>query len=65
MYIFNKSNKLKLPVTIYTFKGIAEELTLINSKAIENFVDQKLVEGLKLGSKRLSLHKVPECGWNI
>jgi len=51
MYIFDKSNKLELPITIHMFKGTAEELVLVNSRAMENFVNKRLVERLKLGSK--------------
>jgi len=39
VYIFDKSNKLELSVTIHMFKEMAEELVLVDSGAIENFID--------------------------
>jgi hypothetical protein len=39
---------------LHLFKGMAEEVTLVNSGATENFIDQETVKKLKLGSKKLS-----------
>ena len=54
MYIFRSDHRLKVPITLHSFKGMAEEVTLINSGATENFIDQETVKKLKLGSKKLS-----------
>jgi Zinc knuckle len=52
MYI-NKQNSIKLPFSLYTYRGKAEETTLIDSGATENFVDYKTVARLRLGTKKL------------
>jgi hypothetical protein len=54
MYIFRSDNRLEVPITLHSFKGIAEEVTLVDSGATENFIDQETVKKLKLGSKKLS-----------
>jgi len=54
MYIFRSDNRLEVPITLYLFKGMAEEVALIDSGATENFIDQETVKKLKLGSKKLS-----------
>jgi hypothetical protein len=54
MYIFRNDNRLEVPITLHSFKGMAEEVALIDSGAIENFIDQETVKKLKLGSKKLS-----------
>jgi len=54
MYIFRSDNRLEVPVTLHSFKGMAEEVALIDSSATENFIDQETVKKLKLGSKKLS-----------
>ena len=54
MYIFRSDNRLEVPITLHSFKGMAEEVTLIDSGATENFIDQETVKKLKLGSKKLS-----------
>ena len=53
MYRFNSSNKLELPISIHSFKGTAEEIALVDSGTMENFIDRKLVDKLKLGTRRL------------
>jgi len=53
VYRFNVSNKLEVSITIHLFKGMVEEPTLVNSRAMENFINQGPVERLKLGAKRL------------
>jgi hypothetical protein len=53
VYWFNSSDKLELPISIHSFKGTAEEIALVDSGAMENFIDQKLVNKLKLGTQRL------------
>jgi hypothetical protein len=53
VYQFNSSNKLELSISIHSFKGTAEEIALVDSGAMENFIDQKLVDKLKLGTRRL------------
>jgi hypothetical protein len=53
MYIFRSDNRLEVPITLHLFKGMAEEVTLIDSGTTENFIDQETVKKLKLGSKKL------------
>jgi hypothetical protein len=54
MYIFRSDNRLEVSITLHSFKGMAEEVALIDSGATENFIDQETVKKLKLGSKKLS-----------
>jgi hypothetical protein len=54
MYIF-QGNKLDLPISLHTFKGMTEEKALVDSGAMENFIDQQTVDRLKLGTKKLFL----------
>jgi hypothetical protein len=54
MYIFRSDNRLEVPITLHSFKGMAEEVALVDSGATENFIDQETVRKLKLGSKKLS-----------
>jgi hypothetical protein len=53
VYRFDSSNKLELSVSIHSAKGTAEESALVDSGAMENFVDRRLVERMKLGTQRL------------
>jgi len=39
IYQFNNSNKLELPISIHSAKGMMEESALVNSGAMENFID--------------------------
>jgi hypothetical protein len=54
MYIFRSDNRLEVPIILHLFKGMAEEVALIDSGATENFIDQETIKKLKLGSKKLS-----------
>ena len=54
MYIFRSDNRLEVPITLHSFKGMAEEVALVDSGATENFIDQETVKKLKLGSKKLN-----------
>jgi hypothetical protein len=54
MYIFRSDNRLEVPITLHSFKGMVEEVALIDSGATKNFIDQETVKKLKLGSKKLS-----------
>ena len=55
MYIFRSDNRLEVSITLHLFKGMAEEVALIDSGgATENFIDQETIKKLKLGSKKLS-----------
>jgi hypothetical protein len=54
MYIFRSDNRLEVPITLHSFKGMAEEVALIDSGATENFIDQETIKKLKLGSKKLN-----------
>jgi hypothetical protein len=53
VYRFNSLNKLELPISIHSTKGTAEESALVDSGAMENFMDRRLVERMKLGTQRL------------
>ena len=53
IYRFNSANKLELPTKIRSYKGTTTEPALVDSGAMENFVDQNLVEHLRLGTRPL------------
>jgi hypothetical protein len=40
--------------TLHLFKGIAEEVALVDSGAMETFINQETVKKLKLGLKKLN-----------
>jgi hypothetical protein len=54
MYIFRSDNRLEVPITLHSSKGMADEVALVNSGIIENFTNQETIRKLKLGSKKLS-----------
>jgi hypothetical protein len=51
-FIF-KGNWLDIPIKFHSFKGTQEHLALVDSGAMENFMDQKAVIRLHLGTKKL------------
>jgi hypothetical protein len=53
IYCFNSANKLELPTKIHSYKGTTTEPALVDSGAMENFVDHNLVEHLRLGTQLL------------
>jgi hypothetical protein len=53
VYRFNSANKLELPTKIRLHKGTTMEPALVDSGAMENFVDCNLVERLRLGTRLL------------
>jgi hypothetical protein len=53
MYIFRSDNRLEVPIKLHLFKGMAEEVALIDSSATENFIDQETIKKLKLGTRKL------------
>jgi hypothetical protein len=53
MYIFRNNNRLEVPIKLHLFKGLAEEVTLIDSSTTENFIDQETIKKLKLGTRKL------------
>jgi hypothetical protein len=53
MYIFRSDNRLEVPIKLHSFKGMAEEVTLIDSGTTENFIDQETIKKLKLGTRKL------------
>jgi hypothetical protein len=53
MYIFRSDNRFEVPIKLHSFKGMAEEVTLIDSGATENFIDQETIKKLKLGTRKL------------
>jgi hypothetical protein len=52
LFIF-KGNWLNVPVEFHSFKGTQEHLALVDSGAMENFMDQKTMLRLRLGTKKL------------
>jgi hypothetical protein len=52
MYI-TRHDSVKLAFDLYSFKGKAEEVALIDSGATENFINYKTVARLQLGTKKL------------
>jgi len=57
MYIF-QGNRLDIPIKFHSFKGMAEEKALVNSGAMENFINHQTVKRLRLGTKKLK-HPIP------
>jgi len=53
MYIFRSDNRLEIPITLSSFKGMADKIALVDSGATENFIDQETIKKLKLGTKKL------------
>ena len=53
VYIFDKRNKLKIPVIVSLSKGTIETLALVDSSAMENFINHKTAKRLKLGAEKL------------
>jgi hypothetical protein len=53
IYIFRSDNRLEVPVLLYSFHGMVEEVVLIDSGATENFINQGTITRLKLGTKKL------------
>jgi hypothetical protein len=52
MYV-SKKNALEIPFDFKTYMGGGKEKALIDSGAMENFIDYKTVKQLKLGTKKL------------
>jgi hypothetical protein len=53
VYCFNSANKLELLTKICSYKGTTMEPALVNSEAMENFVNHNLVECLRQGTRPL------------
>jgi hypothetical protein len=53
MYIFRSDNRLEVPIKLHSFKGMVEEVALIDSGTTENFIDQETIKKLKLGTRKL------------
>jgi len=53
MYIFRSDNQLEIPITLSLFKGMAEEIVLVDSGTTENFIDRETIKKLKLSTKKL------------
>jgi hypothetical protein len=52
LFIF-RGNRLDIPIQYHSFKGTQEHLALVDSGAMENFMDPATVKKLKLGTKKL------------
>jgi hypothetical protein len=52
MYV-SKENTLEIPFDFKTYMAKAEEIALVNSGAMENFIDYQTVVQLRLGSNKL------------
>jgi len=50
VYRFNSANKLELLTKIRSYKRTTTEPALVDSGAMENFIDRNLVEWLRLGT---------------
>ena len=57
LFIF-KGNRLEIPIQYHSFKDTQEHLALVNSGAMENFMDQATIKKLKLGTKKLK-YQIP------
>jgi hypothetical protein len=53
MYIFRSDNRLEVPVSLYSFRSMADEVVLVDSGATKNFIDQGTITRLKLGTKKM------------
>jgi hypothetical protein len=53
MYIFRSDNQLEIPISLSLFKGMAEEIVLVDSGTTENFINQEIIKKLKLSTKKL------------
>jgi hypothetical protein len=54
MYV-SKENALKIPFDFKTYMAKAEEVALVDSGAMENFIDYQTVVWLRLGSNKLTI----------
>jgi hypothetical protein len=54
MYV-SKENALEIPFDFKTYMAKAEEVALVNSGAMENFIDYQTVVWLRLGSNKLAI----------
>jgi len=50
-----QENKLDLPISLHLFKGTTEEKALVDSGAMENFINPGTIAWLKLRTCRLEL----------
>jgi hypothetical protein len=57
LFIF-QGNRWEIPVQYHSFNGTQEHLALVDSGAMENFMDQATVRKLKLGTKKLK-YQIP------
>jgi hypothetical protein len=61
MYV-SKENALKIPFDFKTYMAKAKEVALVDSGAMENFIDYQTVVRLRLGSNKLA---VPQLVHNV
>jgi hypothetical protein len=54
MYV-SKENALEIPFDFKTYMAKAKEIALVDSGAMENFIDYQIVVRLRLGSIKLSV----------
>jgi hypothetical protein len=54
MYV-SKENALEIPFDFKTYMAKAEEVALVDSGAMENFIDYQTVARLRLGSNKLAI----------
>jgi hypothetical protein len=54
MYV-SKENALEIPFDFKTYMAKAEEVALVDSGAMENFIDYQTVVRLRLGSTKLAI----------
>jgi hypothetical protein len=61
MYI-SKTSAINVPFTFTCVQGMANEVALVDSRATENFMDERMVECLGIGQHPM---KTPQCIFNI
>jgi hypothetical protein len=54
MYV-SKENALEIPFDFKTYMAKAKETALVDSRAMENFIDYQTVVQLRLGSNKLAI----------
>jgi len=53
----NKSNSIQVKILLSHYRGKAEEITLLDTGATENFIDHTTVACLHLGTKKLPYNR--------
>jgi hypothetical protein len=51
--MINKRNLIHIPFRLHHFKGIADKIALLDTRATESFINVKTINRLKLGTQKL------------